>query len=90
MGNPTGFLEIKKLDRTYEAPEKRIKHFREFLKPLPLDKISKQGARCMDCGIPYCHQSCPVNNIIPEWNDLVYQDKWQDDCRARSDGFCLG
>ena len=77
MGNPTGFLEIKKLDRTYEAPEKRIKHFREFLEPIENEKISKQGARCMDCGIPYCHQGCPVNNLIPDWNDLVYKHEWK-------------
>ena len=77
MGNPTGFLEIKKLDRTYEAPEKRIKHFREFLKPIENEKISKQGARCMDCGIPYCHQGCPINNLIPDWNDLVYKHEWK-------------
>ncbi len=77
MGNPTGFLEIKKLDRTYEAPEKRIKHFKEFLVPIENEKISKQGARCMDCGIPYCHQGCPVNNLIPDWNDLVYKHEWK-------------
>ena len=45
--------------------------------PLPSDKVSEQGARCMDCGIPYCHQGCPVNNIIPEWNDLVYRNRWR-------------
>ncbi len=77
MGNPTGFLEIKKLDRAYEAPEKRIKHFKEFIVPLENEKVSKEGARCMDCGIPYCHQGCPVNNLIPDWNDLVYKHEWK-------------
>ncbi len=77
MGNPTGFLEIKKLDRTYEPAEKRIKHFREFLVPIENEKVSKQAARCMDCGIPYCHQGCPVNNLIPDWNDLVYKHEWK-------------
>ncbi len=77
MGNPTGFLEIKKFDRTYEPPNKRIKHFKEFLIPLENEIVSKQGARCMDCGIPYCHQGCPVNNLIPDWNDLVYKHDWK-------------
>ena len=77
MGNPTGFLEIKKFDRTYESPKKRIKHFKEFLIPLENEIVSKQGARCMDCGIPYCHQGCPVNNLIPDWNDLVYKHDWK-------------
>ncbi len=77
MGSPTGFLEIKKFDRTYEPPNKRIKHFKEFLIPLENEIVSKQGARCMDCGIPYCHQGCPVNNLIPDWNDLVYKHEWK-------------
>ena len=53
-----------------------MKHYREFIKPIETDEISDQGARCMDCGIPYCHQGCPVNNLIPEWNDLVYKKDW--------------
>ena len=77
MGHPTGFIDIKKLDRTYEEPNERVKHFREFLIPLENEKVSKQGARCMDCGIPYCHQGCPVNNLIPDWNDLVYKQEWK-------------
>ncbi len=77
MGNPNGFLEIEKLDRTYEEPKKRIKHFKEFLVPLENKKVSRQGARCMDCGIPYCHQGCPVNNLIPDWNELVYKNEWK-------------
>ncbi|MCY4591008.1 MAG: glutamate synthase subunit beta [Alphaproteobacteria bacterium] len=78
MGKPTGFLEIERFDRTYRPVEERILHYREFVEDLPRAEISQQGARCMDCGIPYCHQGCPVNNIIPEWNDLVYRDKWRE------------
>ena len=77
MGNPTGFIEIDRNDRTYTPVEERVRHYREFVVPLPSDKVSEQGARCMDCGIPYCHQGCPVNNIIPEWNDLVYRNRWR-------------
>ena len=77
MGNPTGFLEIDRDDRTYAPVDERVRHYNEFMVPLPSEKVSEQGARCMDCGIPYCHQGCPVNNIIPEWNDLVYRDRWR-------------
>ncbi len=77
MGNPNGFLEIEKLERSYEEPKNRIKHFKEFLIPLENENVSKQGARCMDCGIPYCHEGCPVNNLIPDWNDLVYKHEWK-------------
>jgi len=77
MGNPSGFLEIDRDDRSYAPVEERVKHYQEFVIPLPSKEVSAQGARCMDCGIPYCHQGCPVNNIIPDWNDLVYRDKWR-------------
>ncbi len=77
MGNPMGFLEIDRNDRTYAPVEQRVRHYKEFVVPLSSDKVSEQGARCMDCGIPYCHQGCPVNNIIPEWNDLVYRNRWR-------------
>ncbi len=77
MGNPMGFLEIDRDDRTYTPVEERVRHYKEFVVPLSSDKVSEQGARCMDCGIPYCHQGCPVNNIIPEWNDLVYRNRWR-------------
>ena len=77
MGNPSGFLEIDRDDRSYAPVEERVKHYKEFVIPLPSNEVSAQGARCMDCGIPYCHQGCPVNNIIPDWNDLVYRDKWR-------------
>ena len=64
MGNPTGFLEIDKKERNYEDPKDRLKHFKEFIVPLTNEEVSKQGSRCMDCGIPYCHQGCPVNNLL--------------------------
>jgi len=76
MGKPTGFLEIERNDRGYEKPESRLKHWHEFVKPLPAAETGAQAARCMDCGIPFCHQGCPVNNIIPEFNNLVYRDQW--------------
>jgi len=77
MGKATGFLEIERKDRTYEAPEARVQNFREFVIPLGEDTLRDQAARCMDCGVPYCHNGCPVNNQIPDWNDLVYEDDWQ-------------
>ena len=77
MGKATGFLEIGRKDRTYEAPEARVQNFREFVIPLSEDTLRDQAARCMDCGVPYCHNGCPVNNQIPDWNDLVYEDDWQ-------------
>jgi glutamate synthase (NADPH/NADH) small chain len=77
MGKPTGFLEIERHDRDYEPVEERLSNWKEFVEPLPEEEVEKQAARCMDCGIPFCHQGCPVNNIIPEWNHLVYRDHWQ-------------
>ncbi|MGZ5926272.1 MAG: glutamate synthase subunit beta [Rhizomicrobium sp.] len=81
MGKVTGFLEIERQDRGYDKPEARIHNYKEFVHPLPYAEVGKQGARCMDCGIPFCHQGCPVNNLIPDWNNLVYRDQW----RAASD-----
>jgi glutamate synthase (NADPH/NADH) small chain len=78
MGIPTGFLEIERQDRSYEKVEARLKTWKEFVRPLPPAEVSRQGARCMDCGIPFCHNGCPVNNIIPEWNELVRRDRWRD------------
>ena len=77
MGKITGFLEIERQDRGYEKPDLRITHYREFVKPLPSTGVGNQAARCMDCGIPFCHQGCPVNNLIPDWNNLVYRDQWR-------------
>ena len=77
MGKPTGFLEIERHDRGYEKPAARLKTWAEFVKPLPAAEVAQQAARCMDCGIPFCHQGCPVNNQIPDWNNLVYRDEWR-------------
>ncbi len=77
MGKITGFLEIERQDRPSEKPETRINNYNEFVQPLPYADVSKQAARCMDCGIPFCHQGCPVNNQIPDWNNLVYRDQWR-------------
>jgi len=77
MGRPTGFLEIEREDRGYDKPEIRRRSWQEFVKPLPDAENRKQAARCMDCGIPFCHDGCPVNNLIPDWNNLVYRDQWK-------------
>jgi glutamate synthase (NADPH/NADH) small chain len=77
MGKATGFLEIERRDRGYDKPEVRLQHYKEFVKPLDATEIRDQAARCMNCGIPYCHNGCPVNNIIPDWNHLVYEDQWK-------------
>ena len=76
MGKATGFKEFPRQIPGYEKPEERVKHYNEFTKSLSDAELAKQGARCMDCGVPFCHQGCPVNNIIPDWNDLVYRDRW--------------
>ena len=78
MGLVKGFLEIERKERPYEKVEARLKNWKEFVLPLPPAEVSRQGARCMDCGIPFCHNGCPVNNIIPEWNELVRRDRWRD------------
>jgi glutamate synthase (NADPH/NADH) small chain len=78
MGLPTGFLEIPRQDRPYEKVESRLKTWREFVLPLSPEEVGRQGARCMDCGIPFCHNGCPVNNLIPDWNDLVRRGKWRE------------
>src|SRR5918992_1308869 len=90
MGKITGFLEYERSDRDYEPVEQRIKHWREFVLPLPEEETRTQAARFMDCGIPYCHGTnivtgaptgCPVNNQIPDWNDLVYRVDWEEAAR---------
>jgi len=78
MGKATGFIEISRRDRGYDAVDNRLKHYNEFVIPLGDEATRDQAARCMDCGIPFCHNGCPVNNIIPEWNDLVYKDRWRE------------
>lgn len=78
MGKVTGFLEIDRRDRKYLPASDRIRNYKEFIIPLGPEGTRDQAARCMNCGIPYCHNGCPVNNQIPDWNDLVYNDKWQE------------
>ena len=77
MGKPTGFMEIPRELPTRRPIPQRIHDFLEVYNPFPEDKLRAQGARCMDCGIPFCHQGCPLGNLIPDWNDLVYRDQWR-------------
>src|SRR5512137_543921 len=77
MGKITGFLEYQRLEEAAEAPESRRKHWHEFVVHLSDEQAAVQGARCMDCGIPFCMSGCPVNNIIPDFNDLVYRQDWK-------------
>ena len=77
MGKPTGFLEFQRLSEAYEPVETRVKHYKEFVAHLSDADAKVQGARCMDCGIPFCNTGCPVNNIIPDWNDLVFRGNYQ-------------
>src|SRR5271170_2234038 len=81
MGKVTGFLEIDRSDRRYAPASDRIRHYREFVLPLSEETNRNQAARCMSCGIPYCHNGCPVNNQIPDWNDLVYRGDWAEASR---------
>jgi glutamate synthase (NADPH) small chain len=82
MGKPTGFMEYKQQLPQKQPPEQRTKNYREFEIPLPLAKLKQQGARCMDCGLPFCHAGCPLGNIIPDFNDLVYHDDWPEAIRT--------
>ncbi len=77
MGKITGFIEFERVAESYEAPGARLKHYKEFVLALDDKQAQVQGARCMDCGIPFCNTGCPVNNIIPDWNDLVYRQQWK-------------
>jgi glutamate synthase (NADPH/NADH) small chain len=77
MGKTTGFLEVERKDRGYLKPEERLKNWNEFVVPLGEKELRDQASRCMNCGIPYCHNGCPVNNIIPDWNNLVYEDDFR-------------
>lgn len=77
MGKTTGFIEFERINIDYEAPEQRLKHYKEFTIQLNDKELNQQAARCMDCGIPFCNNACPVNNIIPDWNDLVYNNAWE-------------
>ncbi len=76
MGKPTGFLEIPRETPTRRPVSERLHDYLEVYNPMPVEALQAQGARCMDCGIPFCHQGCPLGNLIPDWNDLVYRDHW--------------
>ncbi len=77
MGKTTGFLEFDRKVESYEKPEERIKNYKEFTQALPEKELKDQGARCMNCGIPFCHSGCPLGNLIPDFNDAVYKGKWE-------------
>ncbi|HKX03581.1 MAG TPA: glutamate synthase subunit beta [Methylomirabilota bacterium] len=78
MGKVTGFIEFKRDKQPYRPVEERVRDWKQVMLPWPGDGLRKQGARCMDCGIPFCHQGCPLGNLIPDWNDLVYRDRWRE------------
>jgi len=78
MGKATGFLEFDRLSEQNIPPHERVKNYKEFVLHLTDEEAKVQGARCMDCGIPFCNNGCPVNNIIPDWNDLVYRQNWEE------------
>jgi glutamate synthase (NADPH/NADH) small chain len=78
MGDVRGFMKYPRQHHSNEPPESRVQHYREFLVVLPEQEIKQQGARCMDCGVPFCHTGCPLGNIIPDFNDLVYRGRWRD------------
>jgi glutamate synthase (NADPH/NADH) small chain len=77
MGKPTGFIEIHRKKAPTRPVDERLKDWSEVYLPYPQEELQKQGARCMDCGIPFCHQGCPLGNLIPDWNDLVFRNRWE-------------
>jgi glutamate synthase (NADPH/NADH) small chain len=78
MGKDTGFIEYERQVPAYQPVDERVHHWREFALPMAPQEVERQGARCMDCGVPFCHSGCPLGNLIPDFNDLVYQGKWQE------------
>lgn len=82
MGKPTGFMEYTRELPARRPVAERVDDFREVYQDFPEQKLRLQGARCMDCGVPFCHTGCPLNNVIPDWNDLVYRDRWREAVRA--------
>jgi len=78
MGKPTGFIEYNRELPSKRPVEDRVKDYREFYEPFEVERLREQGARCMDCGVPFCHSGCPLGNIIPDWNDLVYRGLWKE------------
>ncbi|MGH3003904.1 MAG: glutamate synthase, partial [Gaiellaceae bacterium] len=78
MGKIRGFLEVGRQEAPERDPRDRVADHREFVGTLPLVELSAQAGRCMECGVPFCHHGCPLGNLIPDWNDLVYRDRWQE------------
>lgn len=78
MGKVTGFMEFDRLAQPYRPVDERVKDYKQVMQPWPTEPLKEQAARCMDCGIPFCHQGCPLGNLIPDWNDLVYRNQWED------------
>ena len=78
MGKPTGFMEYTRELPQRRSVDERTRDWKEIYTEFPPEKVQTQSARCMDCGIPFCHSGCPVNNVIPHWNDLVYRDRWKE------------
>src|SRR3989344_4608621 len=78
MGDVKGFMKYGRKDFSKQPADERVKHWKEFYLEMPEDELQKQGARCMDCGVPFCQSGCPIGNIIPDWNDLLYRDNWAD------------
>src|SRR6202789_535576 len=78
MGKPTGFMEAGRELPHKRPAQERIKDWKEYYLPMHPDHLKTQAGRCMDCGVPFCHQGCPLGNIIPDWNDLVYRDRWKE------------
>ena len=78
MGKITGFLEERRVKQPYRPVEERIQDWNQVMQAWPVEPLKKQASRCMDCGIPFCHEGCPLGNLIPDWNDLVYRDQWME------------
>jgi glutamate synthase (NADPH/NADH) small chain len=78
MGQLGAFLKLARVEGPERDPGERVHDYSEFVGTLPVVGLQEQGARCMECGVPFCHNGCPVNNLIPDWNDLVYRDRWQE------------
>ena len=78
MGDVRGFMQFGRKHHDNQSVDERLQHYNEFIKILPQEELTRQGARCMDCGVPFCHTGCPLGNIIPDFNDLVFRGQWHD------------
>ena len=78
MAKPTGFLEYGRDKQPYRPVAERLRDWRQVMEKWAPEPLTRQAARCMDCGVPFCHQGCPLGNLIPDWNDLVYRDRWHE------------